>query len=180
MIRKLSHTEIVALQSENLPESRISLRVVLNNIRSLHNVGSMFRSADGAHLEHIYCCGITGYPPMNQLRKTALGADDVVPWSYHSDALSVVRDARSEGYAVTVVEQTDTGRPYQTYDPPDKLCLIFGNEVEGVDSAIVELSDDAIEITMDGFKNSLNVAVAFGIVVFDIRNKMRASLSGGC
>ncbi len=145
----------------------------MKNIRSLYNVGSIFRTADGAGVEKICLCGITGHPPNNQISKTALGAEEHVPWEYHEDVKTVIADLKERGYQILLLEQTDHSIPYQQFKPTKPVCLILGHEVEGVAEDIVPLCDGAIDIEMAGIKNSLNVSVAFGIIAYDFRHKMR-------
>src|SRR3989338_9380131 len=161
-MRKLTHGEIVARQEKIKKQPRIPVTVVLNNIRSLYNVGSIFRTADGAGVEKIIICGITGHPPNDRIAKTALGAQDNVPWEYFQDIHSAIALLKKDKYQLLLLEQTQNSIPYQTFKPKGKVGLIVGNEIEGVTESIVKDCDAAIEIEMAGLKNSLNVAVAFG------------------
>lgn len=169
-IKKLTHEEIIARQTSLRQQPKIPLTIVLNNIRSLYNVGSIFRSADGAGVEKIFLCGITGYPPNSQISKTALGAENEVPFEYRAEAGSVIDELKEKGYEIVTLEQTEESVPYQEFIPEKPICLILGNEVEGVESDLVEFCDRAVEIEMAGLKNSLNVSVAFGILAYHIRN----------
>ena len=168
-MRKLSHSEIVHRQQSGGGAGRIPFTVVLNNIRSLYNVGSVFRTADGVGAEKLWLCGITGYPPQAQIAKTALGAELRVPWEYHRDVLAVIERYRSDGYDIVLLEQTDRSIDYHQYVPEKPVCLVIGNEIEGVSAEAVTFCDRAVEIAMHGIKNSLNVGVAFGIVAYHIR-----------
>lgn len=170
-MRKLSHEELQARQAERKP--RLPFTLVLNNIRSLYNVGSIFRTADGAGIEKIWMCGITGIPPDSQISKTALGAEKEVPWEYASDAKICVQKLRADGYTIVLLEQTAESIPYENFDPQGKVCLVLGNEVGGVSESLLPYTDRAIEIEMAGLKNSLNVAVAFGVVAYHIRTAMK-------
>src|SRR5476651_1987146 len=114
-MRKLSHEEIVSRQTGLLGQSRLPFCVVLNNIRSLHNVGSIFRSADGAGVEKIWLCGITGYPPQSGIAKTALGAEDHVPWEYREDGLALLKDLKSKGYQIVLLEQMQNAVAYDQF-----------------------------------------------------------------
>ena len=172
-MRKLTHKEVVDRQKEKLEEPRLPFVVVLNNIRSLYNVGSIFRSSDGAGVEKIWICGITGYPPNNQIAKTALGAQDHVPWEYREDVRSLMEELKAKGYQIVLLEQTRESRSYEAFEPGAPVCLVVGNEVEGVSQNILPYCDAAVEIEMAGVKNSLNVAVAFGIVAYRFRNCLR-------
>lgn len=171
-MRKLSRHEVVFRQQEKKERPRLPFVIVLNDIRSLYNVGSIFRSADGAGVSHVYLCGITGYPPNDRIAKTALGAQEFVPWSHHPDARAVAQKLKGKGYQLMLLEQTNGSIDYQEYEPQPPVALILGNEIEGVSSSLIEYGDGAIEIAMEGSKNSLNVAVAFGIVAFHIRNRL--------
>lgn len=170
-MRKLSHEELQARQAGRKPSLPFTL--VLNNIRSLYNVGSIFRTADGAGIEKIWMCGITGIPPDNQISKTALGAEKEVPWEYAPDAKECVRKLRAEGYKIVLLEQTAESIPYENFEPEGKICLVLGNEIGGVSESLLPYTDQAIEIEMAGLKNSLNVAVAFGVVAYHIRAVMK-------
>ncbi len=179
-MRKLQHHEIprpdpAALVS--LPKHPIS--VVVDNVRSLHNVGSFFRTADAAALEHLHLCGISGAPDHPALHKTALGSQTVVPWSYHERAADAVAALRARGYTIAVLEITDrpsSAAEVQTRHFP--LCLVVGNEVEGVADEIVAGADLALEIPQYGMKQSLNASVAFGIAAYDLVRRWRALHAG--
>lgn len=171
-MRKLSHQEIVDRQKKLSVARRIRLTVVLNDIRSLHNVGAIFRTADGAGVEKIWLCGITGAPPQSQIHQTALGAEERIPWEYNRDAVSVVKQLAAQGYQVVLLEQTDESEDCARFVPSGPVCLVIGNEITGIDDRLVSLAHAAIEIPMAGIKNSLNVSVAFGIAVYHIREKL--------
>jgi 23S rRNA (guanosine2251-2'-O)-methyltransferase len=155
-MRKLEHDEIVHRQAKKSQAPRLSLCVVLNNIRSLYNVGSIFRTADGIGVEKVWLCGITGYPPQSGIAKTALGAEENTLWEYRKEILPLLRELKSQGYQIVLV-------------PKSPVCLVIGNEVNGVSNELMSLCDKAVEIDMAGIKNSLNVAVAFGIMGYHIR-----------
>jgi len=165
-MQKLTHAQIVDRQVSRSQGPRIPLVVVLDNIRSLHNVGAIFRTADGAGVEKIWLCGITGYPPQGDIAKTALGAEQSVVWEHAKDILEVVRQYKARGYQIVLLEQIDTSISYDAFIPDKPVCLVVGNEVDGIMDELAELADVAIEIPMAGIKNSLNVAVAFGVVAF--------------
>ena len=173
MIRKLSHEEIVSRQVKNAECPRLPLCVVLNNIRSLHNVGTIFRTADGAGIEKLWLCGITGYPPQSGIAKTALGAQEHVPWEYREDVLGLVKELKTQGYQIVLLEQMQGSVAHDKFNPKSPVCLVVGNEITGTEQALESLSDAAIEIEMDGIKNSLNVAVAFGIAVYQLRGQLK-------
>jgi tRNA G18 (ribose-2'-O)-methylase SpoU len=143
--------------------------VVLNNIRSLYNVGSIFRTADGVGVEKIWLCGITGYPPQSQISKIALGAEERVPWEYCDDTIAVVGNLKNMGYHIALLEQMDGSVEYHEFQPNCPICLVVGNEKEGVSQELVALCDTAVEIEMMGIKNSLNVAVAFGVIAYHLK-----------
>jgi|Deesub1362B_J571_1020462.scaffolds.fasta_scaffold09845_2 tRNA G18 (ribose-2'-O)-methylase SpoU len=149
-------------------EGRFPIYVVAENIRSLYNVGSIFRTSDGARIQKLFLCGYTGFPPRNEISKTALGAEKTVPWEYHRSAREVILRLKDEGIPVILLEQTDRSHHYARFRYPFPLCLVIGNEVEGISDDVVELADAAVEIPMFGIKHSLNVAVAYGVVLFEI------------
>ena len=171
-MEKLSHQEIVERQKEKQRGQRLPFCAVLNNIRSLYNVGSIFRSADGAGVEKLWLCGITGYPPNTMIAKTALGAQDKVTWEHQEDCLEVIHQLKAKGYRIVFLEQTKKSIPYQKFVPKAPVCLVLGNEISGVSDELLKLCDDAIEIEMRGLKNSLNVSVAFGIAAYHIANSI--------
>ena len=151
-------------QSEKLP-----VTVVLDNVRSMHNVGSVFRTADAFLLERICLCGYTPRPPHRDIQKTALGATESVAWSYHETTEEAVRSLKEQGYAVWAVEQAAGSVALQDVRPAAKTAVVFGNEVEGVGAEVLRLCDGALEIPQWGTKHSLNVSVAAGIVLWEIR-----------
>lgn len=178
--RKLLNLELGRVDAEeyrNLPDSGIV--VVLDNIRSAHNVGSAFRSCDSFKTDRIYLCGICATPPSAEIHKSALGAEDSVPWEYAKETLHVVERLKREGYTIVSVEQTVESIPLDKFNPyPDvsgirpaakKYALVFGNEVSGVDQAVVNASDLSLEIPQYGTKHSLNVSVSIGIVLWHFR-----------
>jgi tRNA G18 (ribose-2'-O)-methylase SpoU len=176
LIRKLTHEEIITRQVKRTEIPRLPLSVVLNNIRSLHNVGTIFRTADGAGVEKIWLCGITGYPPQGGIAKTALGAEDHVAWEYREDVLGLLKELKAAGYQIVLLEQMHGSVAYDTFKAKFPVCLVIGNEVDGITESLQSLTDAAIEIEMDGIKNSLNVAVAFGIAVYQMRGQHRTKL----
>lgn len=169
-MRKLTHKEIVTRQEKQRQKSPIPLTIVLDNIRSLYNVGSIFRTGDGAGVEKIWLCGITGYPPQAQISKIALGAEERVPWEHAQDVESVVRNLKGQGYTIIFLEQMEEAVDYYDFKPNFPLCLVVGNEIEGISKQLLPLGDGAIEIEMMGIKNSLNVSVAFGIVAYHLKH----------
>jgi len=173
MMRKLTHEEIVSRQVKKSDNPKLPLCVVLNNIRSLHNVGTIFRTADGAGIDKVWLCGITGYPPQGGIAKTALGAQDHVSWEYREDVLALIKDLKAKGYQIVLLEQMQGSVKHDAFKPKAPVCLVIGNEVSGIEDELQSLCDIAIEIEMDGVKNSLNVAVAFGIAVYQIRGRLK-------
>lgn len=155
-----------------LPKHPVS--VVVDNVRSIYNVGSLFRTSDAALIEHLYLTGFTGTPNHKHLHKTALGAQDTVPWSHHTDPRDVLHTLRAEGYTLAVLEITDEPTLTTALESDHfPLCLVVGNEVHGIREAVVEMADVALEIPQFGAKQSLNVAVAYGIAVFDVVRRYR-------
>lgn len=172
-MRKLTHEEIVARQGQKFQEPRLPFSLILNNIRSLYNVGSIFRTADGAGVEKIWLCGITGRPPNARITKTALGAEEHVAWEYRDDPQTVIAELKKRGYQIVLLEQAAGSCLYEHFTPTPPVCLVIGNEIDGVSQHIIHLCDAAIEIEMAGLKNSLNVSVAFGIVAYHFRKSLR-------
>lgn len=183
--RKLLNIELGRIDSEEyrkLPESGIV--VVLDNIRSAHNVGSAFRSADSFKADRMFLCGICAAPPSAEIHKSALGAEYSVPWEYEKETLHAVERLKAEGYTIVSVEQTVKSISLDRFEPyactPDngsegrrKYALIFGNEVSGVDQKVVDASDFSLEIPQYGTKHSLNVSVSIGIVLWHFRSRLQ-------
>lgn len=180
-MRKLRHEEIPRVDPDALSGlPRHPVAVLVDNVRSIHNVGSMFRTSDAARVEHLYLAGITGTPENRRLHKSALGAQDTVPWSHHADAGAVADRLREKGYTLSVLEITDTPTSLSEVSlEAFPLCLIVGNEISGVSETLVEKADVAFEIDQFGSKQSLNVAVAYGIAVFSLVRRFRALRDGG-
>ena len=174
MIRKLSFAELEAERLKRTSRGHggpLLLTALLDDIRSLYNVGAVFRTADGAQFDHLYLCGITGTPPRNEIRKTSLGAEESVAWSYHADPVELAGRLKEEGYQIVVLEQTDASIDFSTAVYQFPLCLILGHEYTGVRDELVALADLAIDIPMRGSKHSLNVSVAFGIAAYEISRR---------
>lgn len=174
-MRKLSMEDLDRLSVEDFrKESKTKIVLVLDNVRSLHNVGSAFRTADAFLLEKIYLCGITGTPPHKEIQKTALGATESVDWQYVPDTMGAIEQLRNDGYLICSLEQVDKSVPLQQFGPlPDKkYALVFGNEVFGVEESILKASDHVLEIPQLGTKHSLNVSVSMGITLWDFVSKM--------
>ncbi len=151
--------------------------IVLDNVRSFHNVGSVFRTADAFLLEGIYLCGICPRPPHRDIRKTALGASDSVKWQYFEQTIDAIQQLKADGYRIIAIEQADDSISLENYalQPQQKYALIFGHEVKGVDPAVMQLIDDCIEIPQFGTKHSLNISVSAGVVTWDFWCKYNAS-----
>jgi len=151
------------------------LVLVLDNVRSMHNVGSVFRTADGFLLQGIVLCGYTPVPPHRDIQKTALGATETVEWQYFSTTTEAVTSLREAGYTIMAIEQAENSVMLDSFQPATDrpLALVFGNEVTGVDAEVMKLVDGCIEIPQLGMKHSLNISVSTGIVVWDIFAKMK-------
>jgi tRNA G18 (ribose-2'-O)-methylase SpoU len=176
-MRKLSWDEIdrpEADEVQTLPKHPV--RVVVHNVRSIHNVGSIFRTSDAARIEHVHLTGYTGTPEHKDLHKTALGAQDAMTWSKHEKAPPLLADLKEEGYTIAVLEQTDASIPTDHVSSESfPLCLVVGNEVHGVDENLIEAADLGLVIPQYGAKISMNVGVAYGIAVYDAVRAARAA-----
>lgn len=173
-MRKLLNRELGRLTPDQFRNSeKAPFSIVLDNVRSQNNVGSVFRTADAFRIRKIYLCGITACPPHRDIQKTALGATESVEWSYHETTQEAVNILKSEGYRIIAVEQTEGSIPLQDMNvvPGHKYALIFGHEVNGVDQKIVDQCDMCIEIPQFGTKHSFNIAVSSGIVLWELNRK---------
>jgi tRNA G18 (ribose-2'-O)-methylase SpoU len=159
---------------------KLPVCIVLDNIRSLHNVGSVFRMADAFRLQKLYLTGITGTPPHREIHKTALGATESVDWEYAEKPDELIRKLKADGFTIIVVEQTDASIALQTFHPEagQKICLVFGNEINGVSENVIALADVALEIPQSGTKHSLNVSVCVGIVAWEVVRKLKFAGAG--
>jgi 23S rRNA (guanosine2251-2'-O)-methyltransferase len=171
-MRKLTHSEIstkrVPLEHVN-SASHVPLVVLVDNVRSLYNVGSLFRTSDGVLIEKLILAGFTPHPPRKEIEKTALGSTKSVPWEYSKHPAESILELKEHGYKICCLELTDRSIPLSGITHGDfPLCLVIGNEIAGVSKEVIELCDMAIEIPMFGTKQSLNVAVAYGIAVFEL------------
>ena len=170
-MRKLTHAEISSKRIPPLDVNkvpRLPIYALADNVRSLYNVGSMFRTADGAMIERLILTGFTPHPPRKEIDKTALGATETVPWEYKESAVTAVRELKELRVRICAVELTTSSRPYTALTKTEfPLCLVFGNEITGISKEVIDEADLALEIPMLGTKQSLNVAVAFGIVLFE-------------
>lgn len=149
--------------------------VLLDNIRSTFNVGSIFRTSDASGISKIFICGITAYPPNPKLQKTALGSLNSVEWEYSKDSIEKIIELKKLGYKIYSVELDPKAIAYDNVNYPEKTVLVMGNEINGVDKKILEISDKIIQIPMNGIKESLNVATSFGIVAYEATQKYRSS-----
>jgi 23S rRNA (guanosine2251-2'-O)-methyltransferase len=147
---------------------RTPIHVVLDNIRSAYNVGSMFRTGDACAVEHIHLCGMSAHPPHPKLEKTALGAHAYVPWTYYERTTKALDGLRAGGVAVVAVEVTTEAVAHTAFDWPKPVAVVFGNEVTGINERVLRRCDAAVNIPMMGYKNSINVATAFGIILYEI------------
>jgi len=169
-MRKLKVTELNRLTPEQFRTSeKIPLIVVLDHVRSLNNVGSVFRTADAFRLEAVYLCGITAVPPNVEIHKTALGAEDNVAWRYYKDTIDAVNDLKAQNYTLCALEQTEGSTPLDDFTPEAnrKYALVIGHEVKGVRQEVVDVCNVCLEIPQFGTKHSLNVSVAAGIAVWE-------------
>ncbi len=174
--RKLNTEEIARLSVEEFRTvPKIPLTVVLDNVRSMHNIGSVFRTADAFCLQSIALCGITATPPHNEIHKSALGAEFSVNWQYYPDAKTAVEQLKADGYLVVAVEQTEQSVALNQFevDSSKKYAIVFGNEVFGVEQTTVDACEYSIEIPQFGTKHSLNVSVAAGIAIYYFFDKLK-------
>lgn len=175
-MRKLSMDELGRKTVEEFKQAeKTGIIAVLDNIRSMHNVGSVFRTADAFLIEAICLCGYTPQPPHRDIHKTALGATETVDWLYYADTKDAITDLKKRGYKVFGIEQTAGSISLEKFTTTagQKLAVVFGNEVEGVQSDVLKLCDGAIEIPQFGMKHSLNISVAAGIVLWELAMGMR-------
>jgi tRNA G18 (ribose-2'-O)-methylase SpoU len=173
-MRKLTQEELLNLRPTKEDIQQRKKRPIfglIDNVRSLHNVGSIFRTADGAGVSKLYLCGITGSPPREEIRKTSLGAEESVEWQYHKSALDMVSQLKSEGVQIIVLEHTDSSVHFKQAKYKYPACLVVGHEHRGISDGIVEKADLAIEIPMYGIKQSLNVSVAFGLAIYELAHQ---------
>ncbi len=174
-MRKTLNDELQRLDEEQFKSSKKTpIVIVLDNVRSLNNIGSVFRTADCYRIEKIILCGITACPPHKDIRKTALGATETIDWSYEEDTLNAVATLKEQGYRTCAIEQADHSQNLYSFkaEKGDKLAIILGNEVKGVQQSVVDICDEVIELEQYGTKHSLNISVCAGIVVYDLFNKV--------
>lgn len=174
-MKKLKLEELGRISVDEFKNAdKLSVCIVLDNVRSLHNVGSAFRTSDAFKIEKIYLTGITGTPPHREIEKTALGATASVEWQYVEKAADVLKLLKESGYKLIAIEQTSESRALQNFAPArgEKYCLVFGNEVHGVSEEAIALVDTALEVPQAGTKHSLNISVCLGIVAWEFFRKL--------
>ena len=177
-MRKLKTIEMKRLTVEEFRRAeKLPLIVVLDDVRSMYNVGSILRTSDAFRVEAVYLCGITGRPPHPEIHKTALGAEDSVSWKYFPSALEAVQSLHQEGYVVCAVEQAEgsTLLPRDPLPQGGRMAIVMGNEVKGVHQEVIDACDHCIEISQHGTKHSMNVAVSAGIVIWEFARRVQSS-----
>ena len=175
-MRKLTVEDLNRIDVDTFKQApKVPLVMVLDNIRSVHNVGSVLRTADAMRIEAVYMCGITATPPSAEMHKTALGAEDSVTWHYYNDTLQAVSELKAAGYVVLAVEQVEGSLKLGAFkfDPSKRYALVMGNEVKGVRQDVVDACDQALEIPQYGTKHSMNVSVTAGIVTWEAASAYR-------
>ena len=174
-MRKLRNNELGRISVSTFKKTtKTPIIVVLDNIRSLNNVGSVFRTSDAFLIEKIYLCGITGTPPHREIHKTALGATESVDWEYKEDTLALVNELKAQGVLVAAIEQVENSVMLDEFslDATKKIAIVLGNEVKGVQQEVVSAADYCIEIPQKGTKHSLNISVSCGVVLWDLFQKI--------
>lgn len=171
MFRKLESEELHRISAEEFKDaSKIPIVLILDNVRSLNNVGSVFRTSDAFRIEKIYLCGITATPPNREIHKTALGAENSVCWEYEKNTCLVVEKLKQQNYRLFAAEQTENSISLENFrlNPSDKYAIIFGNEVKGVQQEVIDLTEGCIEIPQFGTKHSFNISVSAGIILWEL------------
>jgi len=174
-MRKLKNEELDRLEvSEFKTAKKSPIIIILDNIRSLNNIGSVFRTSDAFLIEKIYLCGITAQPPHNDIRKTALGSTETVDWEYAENTLDIIEKLKSKNVKICAIEQAENATMLNDFKPQlkTKYAFVFGNEVKGVAQNVVDASDVVIEIPQYGTKHSLNISVSCGVVIWDVFSKL--------
>ncbi len=175
-MRKLKNSELDRLDVSEFKDAKKSpIIIILDNIRSLNNIGSVFRTSDAFLIEKIYLCGITAQPPHNDIRKTALGSTETVDWEYAENTIDVVNNLKNKDVKICSIEQAENATMLNNFNPEPntKYAFVFGNEVKGVAQDIVNTSDLVIEIPQYGTKHSLNISVSAGVVIWDVFSKLK-------
>lgn len=176
-MRKLKNNELDRLSVDDFKSvTKTPIIIILDNIRSLNNIGSVFRTSDAFLIEKIYLCGITATPPHKDIHKTALGSTDTVAWEYIENTQTLVEKLKAEGVKVISIEQAENATMLDEFKPmaKTKYALVFGNEVKGVSQNVVSSSDVVIEIPQYGTKHSLNISVSCGVVIWDVFSKLKS------
>ncbi|MFH1284489.1 MAG: TrmH family RNA methyltransferase [Candidatus Peregrinibacteria bacterium] len=174
-MKKLTHEEIQSGKpsvEEVTAKKRNPIFAVADNVRSLYNVGAIFRTSDAVLLEKLYLCGITGCPPRKEISKTALGAEETVPFEYHENAVEVIKDLKKKGVLTVAVELAHGAVTYDKADYRFPVCFVFGHEVEGISDEVMENVDMSVYVPMLGRANSLNVATCYGIIMYEVLKKL--------
>ncbi len=174
--RKLANKELDRKTVEAFRHAaKIPLTIVLDNVRSLNNIGSVFRTADAFLVEAIYLCGFTATPPHRDIHKTALGATESVEWRHYEKTSEAIAELKNKNYHIVCLEQTEVSIPLTAFCPQKQIsyAMVFGNEVRGINQEVIDISDICIEIPQYGTKHSFNIAVSAGIVLWDFHNKIR-------
>jgi tRNA G18 (ribose-2'-O)-methylase SpoU len=174
-MRKLSNDELLRKSPEEFKEAKKTpLVLILDNVRSLNNVGAVFRTADSFLLEAVYLCGITGTPPHKDIQKTALGATDTVEWKYYKQTIDAVSELKQKNYRVYAIEQAENSIMLNKFTAlyNQKIAFVLGNEINGVEQVVIDCCDGVLEIPQSGFKHSLNIAVAAGIVSWEMYKQL--------
>lgn len=175
--RKLANEELNRPEIEEFKaQEKAGIIIILDNIRSLNNIGSVFRTADAFAIEQIILCGITAQPPHREINKTALGATESVDWKHLPTTLEAIEEVKQKGYTVAAIEQTENSTFLNEFRPQNnqKMALIFGHEVKGVSQEAINASDCVLEVPQQGTKHSLNISVSVGVVLWDLIEKMKA------
>ncbi len=176
MFKKLQNDELNRISADEMKlVEKVPVTIVLDNIRSLNNIGSVFRTADAFLMEQIYLCGITATPPHRDIQKTALGSTETVNWNHFNSTLEAIEQLKQQGYKIAAVEQTENSTFLNNFkvNRNEKWALVFGNEVSGVDQDVINHCDVVIEIPQFGSKHSLNISVSVGVVLWEIQNQFR-------
>lgn len=175
-MEKLSYEEILVKKpsiGQVKRKKRNEMYALLDNVRSLYNVGAIFRTSDAVLLKKLFLCGITGCPPRKEIGKTALGAEELVPWEYADDAVLMIKKLKSKGIKIVAVELAKGSKPYNKVKFDFPVCFVFGHEVAGISDEVMSLVDQAIELPMLGRANSLNVATCYGIIVYEALKQIK-------
>ncbi len=175
-VRKLSHEEILETKpsvSEVLKKKKNNIYALLDNVRSLYNVGAIFRTSDAVQLKKLFLCGITGTPPRPEIEKTALGATQVVGFEYEKNPITVIQKLKKKGVKIVAIELCKESKDFRKMKIEGETCFVFGHEVFGVSDEILKYCDEAYHIPMGGRANSLNVATCFGVIMFEVLKKLK-------